>query len=870
MKKILVLFIFAISIAPNLCAQNMDSLSVLAIHYAAQNNIEELQKINTKYRSTMPHHFKLFCDAILARSEGNNEKVVSSIDSLYKWYPKYLKKRVRLSLAEVKAEALRESGKYQELYTHCNNEIKYFTRYGFQKSELKQLQRLKTKAEELSESNENALLLQKYDQQSIFKLDSLYRDYGPKADSLTQYRCEFLLSKAFHQPQRLLEVSQRLIQKYANFLEEEELTACITSHADELVAQGRWQDLASWVNIVDMISLPHAAPLDHYRLWAKSFLHYPETVFEMTSSTSTVPSSYEWPLLIKGSINGGKEINFCMGTEQPFVLIDESLATDGQIKTLDDTLFLTTNQGMLQVSPAILNQLRIGEASFTNVFVYVVRHSGGTTGVFHNVLGLNIWLKFDQVVFEPEQLVLRKLTKPTDTPQVNVKKQLFLSDHKGLNLKTNTAQGDHSLGVDCFYPNNILYEKGWKFDERKNGIAIQIGDSFYPIIEPQSVDYIDDQNDGILGIPFLRSYQSVCLDFSKMKMNVEGKRDYLPQRKRFGFSTDRNYLVRNYDALVAGEPADSEEVLFLQLLIAESKNRPEEVVDFSQQLSALKSDLYNWEVEAHALFQIGEYKRAAQLAQTAENSTSENQSEQETAKFTQLLYQYQCYANEKAPTIHGSTESVTFDLHEKTLPTVRIHKKKKVKAQFDIFSPVTEIAERNVKKFKVKRLGETAQFDYGIIPLVKMGHLSLMNIPCRILKDKQEIENRIPDEGKGIHLGWDAVRLFHQISFSNHELMLTTKGLEEMQQGFPLYYTGRWYIETESATGFQTQTLASHMEERNNNLPLQEEKSSLHSENHTYTSPTGNQKGEDTPFTPFKVPGKHITFDLQKMKLKSK
>ena len=874
MKKILAFYLLFFVNTICLCAQNRDSLSQMAITYAAQNNIEALRDIYSKYRPQMPHHFALFCAAAIARSEGDYEKVTLYVDSLYKWYPKYLQKKTRLSLAEIKADALRKSGKYPELYEHCNKEIQYFTRYGFAKATLQNLYGYREKAEFLSKKNKNTLLLQYYDQKKIFELDSLFQKTGHTADELTQLRCKFLLSRAFHQPQLLLTTTQQMVEQYAQSLDDDELTACIVNHAERLILNGDWHALSVWIKKVEQLTVPHAAPMEHYKLWTKDFERYSQTTMTCTHSPSAIPTSYEWPLLLEGTVNRKSKIKFCMGTEQPYTLISESVAVPLQLHLLADTLSLPTDKGLLTVSPAIVGELSVGSMVCKNLFVYVVHSSNTLAAPFDNVLGLDFWLHFDKIYFHPEHLILEyRASAGKDSLEFQPNKNLFVSGQNGLQLLSPSSPKSHRLGIDCFYPNNILYQKAWESVGDEHSVpTLQIDGETYDINQPQSVDYKNSQNDGILGMPFLRMYQSVCLDFSTMKLSAKGHSTYTPQRNKFSYQTDRNYLARNAAALMAGEPKDSEEILFFQLLMAEGKNRPAEVISISEQLKKRQSDFYNVKIEAQALFQLGQYQSAAEAVRAALQSLTATTPEalQEKEELNFLLQVYQGFAHETAPKFSEKKHKITLQYKSDELPKLKIHRKK-AEAYFDIFSPVTEIAERNVRKFRVKRLKTTTQFDYGIIPSLKFGELTLYNLPCRILKDEQEYEQKLPDKGKGIRLGWNALRLFRQVSFRKHEIILSTDTPEEMTGSAQLYYNGEWHVEATTHQGYRTFALTNETQENEIGEELTFAGISYPRSSRTpHTSSPGTVGTGKISFVYLKTLCNQLTFDFKDMKLKSK
>ena len=869
MKRIIVFFLLIINGYINVLGQDMDSLSRLAITYASQNNIEALQKIYDTTKNQMPHHFQLYCDLLIARNEGKCQRALECVDSLYKWYPKQTKRKLRMSLAEIKADILRQLGRYEEMYDHCLKEIKYFKRYGFTNNAIKELYLLQSKAELLRGHNYCNRLMQVADRRLVFELDSLYYNDSSDLDEMTRLRCEFLLSQAFHKTTEMVEKSQILIADYGERLYAEELTFYIKCYANELIRRGEWKTLKEWAIKIKETAHDHSAPLDNYIKWADAFKTYPLQSVECPSTPSTIQTTHEWPILLKANINHRKNTELGISLDQPYTFISEEVAEHQHIKVVKDTLTISTSYGLIEVCPAIIDELAVQNVVFHNIFAYIILKTNKNASNFNGAIGLNQWLAFDKLTFFPEEIRVEKVgDNSLNGCLPGERKNMCLTPRGGLRILTRNDSLTHPLDINFSFPNNFLYQNYWTPNGDSNDIPIYLGDVRGCINAPIFVDYQSAYSHGVLGVPFLRHYKSMSFDFQKMALTLGEETPYTPLRHRFNHSSDKHYLARNYSALTAGNLIDEDEKLFLQLILSIGKNVLGQVAEYCQNLRRNRSDFYDLGTEVEALFLSGEYQDCKALIHNKSLYLKDTQ--EEITETRQELEKYLLYTSEDKPSIHTHhSRTVKYDLNQETHPVIRIHKRK-APVHFDIFYPYTEIAAKQIKKFKVKRLGTVDGIEYGLIPKITCGSIELLNIPCRILSDKQTILQQVPDEGKGIHLGWNALRLLHQVTFTEGQLILSTDEIQSLQNGADMYHTDHWYIEAKEGNEYHTYTLSPK-----ETYGISEE---LHFSGIKF-SPSDIISKKTVPddarfgninFKELQSKAKSITFDFRKMKLISK
>lgn len=858
MKKIVLLFLLNLCFTVSGLCQNIDSLTRAALTYAAHNNIAALRPLYRQQQQHLPQHVRLYCDMAISHSEGSYERVVECIDSLRKWYPKSIAAKTQLSLSELKAESLRQLGEYEALYHFCKKEISYFKKRRFKPQLLKELLHYQEKAARLSGNSYRARLLQLADRYLPVQLEALYREGGKDMDKFTRLRCETVLAQAFHRPRQFLETSRQLITEYADSLDNETLTHFIKQHADVLIHRGDWKGLEAWTASLHDLHRNQYAPMPLYQKLSAAFRDKPAYEIRSNDSSCLLPTTYEWPLLVTGTVNNGAPISFALSTEQPYTFIGEETARKCGVQTLDDTLHLSTADGFLTVSPAWVDQLSLGSISFNHLYAYVVHDSNDIPSSFANSIGLNELLSLSSITLLPEQILLKTAD---EEPAAIANQGMYLSIQNGLRLLAYDSDGKvQPLSLDINYPNNIFSRKCLSSQQQGNRLDISVGGQHHTIHQPVFVGPKAQRFNGILGLPFARNYSFMRLDFRKMAIETGDETGYHPVRGRFGHSSDKNYLVRNYAALTSTHTITQDEQLFLDALIAIGKNSPCQVAAISSRLRADSSAFYNAYTEAESLFLCGKYKAATQCLR--EQLAKLPPHNEYRADLQHLLLHYQLY--EQAPEVKIQCAQPEQDTFTVTAEGSDISvNRKKATLFLKPFTNLTVLSEKSAKKLKVKLMGKYQNTQYGLLTTLQCGPFTLHHLPCIIVKDKVWEQENYPEAKRGICLGWDALRHFNTLHFKDGNITLSLHAVPETSPAARLYHNGHWYVEAEADGTYPT--LRIEAEDRPAAMPKQL-KIAQHPVCANGKSPEGEIFGTVSAGNLLKVTGS-LTIDTRKMLL---
>ena len=807
MKSIATSIFFFLFGAYTAFALNLDSLGKAAIVHASHNNIRALRPVYKEMGKNMPHFIKLYCDIAIASSEGSHERVIECVDSLKQWYPKKLHAKTLLSLAEIKAESLRQMGDYKALESHCNKELKYFGRRNFKKSTLKELYYYQNKAKRLLGNGTRAEILQYADRLDVFKLDSILTLHLDKLDKYTQLRSKIVLAHCFHNMTGLSDCATQLVDEFADSLDAKELTYCIEAKADLLAQKGEWKALKQWINKTSSIDRGHSANLKYYTLLANAFSNNGAASVSIPRGETAVDITYEWPLLLKAYVNKTTSVHVALETEQARTLISEKVAEKCNAQILHDTITVVSSMGIMDACPTLIKELKIGDIKFNNSLVYTMLDKNEHAIPFEISLGTNEIMRLGKITFLPEKLLVHDVKSATDEGKRHTE-NLYMSEHNGLRMHAYYKGEKQPLGIDLGCPYNFLNQSCFKAKGNSTApIDIETTTGYLHIASPNYIDEKIDRCNGILGTTFLRSYRNVTLDFVNMRLIAEEPTTYRPCRNKFGHSTDKFYLQRNRSALSINTIADEEECYFLDLLLSIGKNRPAKVVQISEQLREKESVFYDAYTEAEGLFDNGQYKAAIELLHNVMDNKQPfvQLSTSEQKILSNVLNNYKLFAECDSTVICGDTEYVRLQKSKEGTVEIKINGKKR-EAIADIFTQHTEVSSKYIKKLNIKILGIANGIKYGIIPHLEIGNINIKNAHC-VIVDTDKAKRKLPNKGKGIIIGWDLIRHFKQFAFSNQHLLFSRIKVDTKKEGTPLYLLKEWLIETKTYDGYATYQL---------------------------------------------------------------
>ena len=810
MKQIGTLIIFLLTVISPVYGIDLDSLGRAAITHAAHHNIRALRPVYKQMGKNMPHFIKLYCDIAIASCEGRHNRVIECVDSLKQWYPKKLRANTLLSLAERKAESLRQLGKYEELKAHCTKEIKNFERRRFEQSRLKELYYYQHKATRLLGNSKRAQILQTADRLDIFRLDSLLAQHTNEVDDFTRLRSQLVLFHSFHQLDSLAQCAKELVDDYADSLDVKELTNCIEVYADLLIKEGKWQDLGNWTEQITQIERSHSANIDYYTRLSKALAAEGASEIEQPDTDYAISISYEWPLLVKANINNGPSIDVFLETEQAHTLVTKETAHAHNALILPDTLTIASSNGLIEVSPTLIKKFTFGEIVFKNLLVYTILDNKEYALPFDASLGTNEICRLGKITFLPEKMVVHK--KSLDAKEDFRKGNLYMSEQNGLRIRSFFEGKEQPLSIDLGYPHNVLNKATFcKGMADKHPIHITLDDAELWVAHPTFIEEKIARCNGILGTSFLRSYYRVTMDFDAMRLTTEEQTQYTPARGQFGHSTDKFYLKRNKNALSAGGMMDEEEADFLELLLNIGKNRPYKVAEISHKLREKESPFYDAYTEAEGLFWNEQYKEAVViLEKVLDNKIAFLQlSPSEQKVLGSILRSYKLFENCQTVKLSGESRESILEKNKEGWLEIKVNGKKKY-AVADLLSPYTEISAKYAKKLKVNILGTANGITHGIIPIIEIGGITIENAHC-IVNNKADIaKNELPDKGKGLRIGWDLIRHFKQFAYSNQQVTFSLEKAKTNKKRASIHRLKNWIIETESKEEYPTYSLQSN------------------------------------------------------------
>lgn len=807
MKQIGSLIILLFSFISTAHSINLDSLGRAAITHAAHHNIRALRPVYKQMGAHMPHFIKLYCDIAIASSEGRHHRVIECIDSLKQWYPKKLHANTLLSLAERKAESLRQLGEYEELKAHCAKEIKYFERRKFKKSSLKELYYYQHKATRLLGHDTRTQILQLADRLDVFHLDSLLSQHINEVDEFTRLRSQIVLSHCFHQYDSLANCARSLTMNYADSLDAKELTYCIEAYAELLIKDGKWKNLKTWTEEVAKIDRSHSANIDYYNHLAEALAAEGPSQITQPGTDYTLDITYEWPLLVKANINKGPAIDVFLETEQAHTLIRKKTAVAFNARILPDTLTIASSNGLIEVSPTLIKQFALGEIVFHNLLVYTILDDAEYPMPFDASLGTNEITRLGKITFLPEKLIVHKksIGKEEDCSKGN----LYMSEQNGVRIRSYFEGKIQPLSLDLGYPHNVLnkhiFEKALS---EKSPIRISTTCGDFLVDRPTFIDEKIAKCNGILGTSFLRSYYRVTLNFNAMCLTVEEQSTYSPARSQFGHNTDKFYLERNKSALTASGLMDEEETEFLELLLNIGKNRPDKVAEISRNLREKESPFYDAYTEAEGLFCNEKYKEAIDiLEKVLDNKIDFLQlSPSEEKVLSSILRSYKLFEPCQPVKISCKARTSHLKKNKEGWIEIKVNGKKKY-AVTDLFSPYTEISGKYAKKLDVLILGTANGVTHGVIPKFEIGDITIENVLCIVNNKPEKAKADLPQKGKGLRIGWDLLHHFKQIAFSDKQVVFSMEEAKTTKRRASIYQLKNLLVEANNAGGHPTYAL---------------------------------------------------------------
>lgn len=773
MKQILlILFFLTITIFTPARANSLpDSIVNHCTLLAARGEVAQLRPLYRQFKKEFPKPVRIFCDLAIAHAEGDHSRTNQCVDSLLNFYPRLVNSSGRLTLAKLKAENLFHDGLYKELQAYANEQITYLRRHNFKATHIEVFRTYLRKAKRYGSSGENGRILGLAERKSDFELLRTYH----KSQNLTDFaRLTAMaeINRAFNRPKEASLYADSLLRFYSDSLDTEAQTQYVTTVANYAMSNGLWPSLAELCQFCTQQALKVNVPIKEYTQIAEQLTSKAPFRLVCPNAPTSIPTTRDWPLLLPASINGGSPVFFQINTGQHFTIITEDDARLFGAQTLSATLPINTMYGKLNVHPAFLSELHFGDIKMQNLLVYVVPKNEIKNDMkpeLYRILGDRDLMRLGVIDFYPEKMVIT----PTQKKELNNHPNLRIGNNLSLQLQADYKTNACDFSLETGSPGNVLSSIVFPADDIDTlnfHLTLNNKQILVPSIEFSPMK--DGNSCGILGLPFLRSYAHVRMDFNKMELSLDGQQSYY-HRYLTDYTADGDLfgLERNAPALLAVAEDDVAEN-FLHFLVEKGKNIPNSIITLANQLEpilrktqATDELLLVTKEKARALSSIGQYAGAAACCHDLlTNNAYTGNARQQIAHYEQLLHAAVPYG---APQFEIATDSlsVPFNFSGKSID-VQIGSKT-LAASIDITQPITTLSAKTAEKLNAKIIFHDTNKTYAFLSEINIGTAKFRNIICQVINDHQ---NRLI-------LGFNLFRLTPTVTLTQNKLIISKKQL---------------------------------------------------------------------------------------------
>lgn len=798
----LLLCAFFLTVHAQLPAAVTDTLTLLA----ARGDATALRPLFAKTEKTLPRVTRLYCRMALARADGDYPRMVASIDTLLQEYPRRLGKNGRLDLVELKAFGLLHDGRYDELAAFCRKELAYCKKRRFKQERLARLQAYEKKGRRLSGHSLRARLLSLADRGQVFELAALFQSAGDSVDAYAHDRAALALAAAFGRDGELQAVADTLLTQYPDSLDEEDRILCFRSGADALARQGCWPALASFLKRHSRPDISQSVPLRQYQLWSEAWRSVAPFRLDRPSRAFSVPTSRDWPLLAHLSLNGSNALPFLIDTGEGHTLVTAETARKTGLRVLSDTVMLSTSIGLVAASSAMTDSLSIGEAVMRRLPVYVVAENARWPKGFAGILGNSELSRMGTLRFFEEKLVFPEPAARTGAP---APPNMRLSASGSLLVAAACENATRLFGLDTGNAGNVFSSIVFpRATTDTLGLNLAIGKETFTVPFLTLQDTRRPDRDGALGMPFLRSFHDVTLDYAAMRITPSQPQEYRPLQV-FDYIERSDFfgLERNAEALSA--VIDAHDEALMRLHIDGGKNCPDHVAEKADSLlqkldrnaSRNASDEYEYLMvyRINALVSAGRYKEAAEAIVQADKEGLHSGNMRDML----LDIGITCQTLSSTPALSieadGKTRSaLPFETDEDGQRKVAIRTGRKTAlAAIDPSLEVTSMSEKTAKSLRLRIVRKHTVFPYAvaIADSLCLGGFTARHVLCHVY----------PGREQQTAIGFNLLRHFSRVAFTRDSLSLSlplplAKQQPELPKGhpLPLRFDDKLYTEGES------------------------------------------------------------------------
>lgn len=764
-----------------------DSLSLHIVELAMRGDVRSLRPLYAEYRDSLSPMCRLACDLTLAEDDSDDRRFVECVDSLTRLYSRLIPATNRSVWEVQKAAALCRLGRYSEAARFCRQRLELMdpderdspTADNFRFYEEKG----RRYADTVSFRGRLLGAIDRSDLPLVLSLSTMADT--ARLDPYARLRLQAAACAALNRPSCAASAVDALFRNYTDSLPDAEAGMLFSLAADELAFAGRWTALDSLCARFSSAFGTQHPDLSHYRYLARSFADCPPTCVKRPQGQSFVLTSYDWPLTTDIGVNGRLLNATIIDTGTLFTLLSRADAEAAGVRTLTDTVEVATLFGLTTATTGYVDEITIGGLSLRHIRVLVRTGDDEPAGQpLANILGLNELRRIGRIEFLAD-----RLTFPQPQPSERPTRPNFHLTSQGVRFPASHEDTTYLFSFDTGTATQVLSAAAFP-PEQTDTLHFALDFEGKRVRLPYTVlaSGKAPDNDGLLGIGFVRGFTRFSIDFNTMHMegHAIASQPHHHLSAADWFNRHDSYdLERNAASLSLLQPPHERELT--RLLVLLGKNRPDSVVamidrelartdhttgvrlDFLKQKELALEDLGRY---SEALATLGEIAR---LGSPSRRLAAESRAKRTYLKA--LLHAappaFELKATAFIPRLADGSYAAT--LNGKSAP---------VTVSPDHFT--TTMSERTAKKMGVSIILKhhhvgTDKLKVGLIDSLRVGDADIRNLIVYLVKDKKA----------PICLGMDFLRHAGEARFTASSLSLSPTGsLEFDAASMPLRLSG--------------------------------------------------------------------------------
>ena len=456
-------------------------------------------------------------------------------------------------------------------------------------------------------SSLRAKVLTLNDYPDALRLWELYNDSASVMDKATQLHAKVSLYYYFNRPDEMLQCVDSLLTLYPKECTTEQKLAYCYVKAEKLLEKGHYKKLNTWwkslrkdKKLYREIEKQENFPCSEKAIQGLS--DKDDFRMDFPESSSTVPTSYTYPLVLSVTINGTTLPATIFDTGAPYTFLTKETATKCNVQCMGDTIPVKSMFGTSQATTGFVKTLQLGSITFHNVTVHVSLLEKDPIFSGHDaLLGLKELRGISALEFEFGKLTLKQksLRSPLDPNMCFAETGCAFLFANGQNYLLDTGgEGSFSNTPDSVSTKVIDV----------NGYPVQFFNTYTTI--PAA------QKSGLLGFPFFSGFKICTLDFDRMNFSGEGYRlrksysELMNSGDMIGLDIEYERISKTTDEMGKWLTNASLEMM---------KNKPESCIQYTDSLLGKYqqelggSIIYVLNLRAASLAYLGLYKEAGDL-----------------------------------------------------------------------------------------------------------------------------------------------------------------------------------------------------------------------------------------------------------------